>query len=87
MLSEKKSKEIKEKITCTGRSYRNLDFDTLSDELKLFDWNNFAENENDCWNIMSDRINTVIDTLCPNTVLNKGRLTRASRSISLSKVS
>ena len=66
MLSEEESKVITGKITFTGRSYRNLDFDTLSDELKLLDWSNFAENYTDkCWNIMSDGINTVIDKLCP----------------------
>ena len=38
----------------------------LNNELMLFDWNNVVDNDIDnCWNIMSNRINTVVNKLCP----------------------
>ena len=38
----------------------------LNNELMLFDWSNFADNDiGTCWNIMSSRINTVVNKSCP----------------------
>ena len=62
----KKSKITKENVTFTGRSYRRMDKDTLSDRLSSFEWHNFANNDIDtCWNIMSERMNCVVNELCP----------------------
>ena len=65
-LIRKKVKVKHQKVTFTGRSYKNLKAETLSENLLSYTWNDFATNDIDsCWNIMIQRIYHVVDKLCP----------------------
>ena len=65
-LIRKKAKIKHQKVTFMGRSYTNLNTDSLSENLLSYTRNDFATNNIDsCWNIMIHRIYHVVDKLCP----------------------
>ena len=63
---QKKAKTHKVKTSFTGRSYKNLEYDQISDMLFNEDWNDFANHDIDaCWHIMYTNIINITDILCP----------------------
>ena len=62
----KKCKLHKIKTDFSGRSYKNLDVDQLTNMLNGFDWTGFPNMDIDGgWNVMFDRIKDTINVLCP----------------------
>ena len=62
----KKVKAIKSKTEFNGRSYKELNVETLQAMLDEHDWNDIVNMNVDVgWEIMIDRIKNVIDLLCP----------------------
>ena len=65
-LIRKKGKFHKLKVNFTGRSYKNIEYQQISDMLNNHDWDDFALNDIDmCWELMHSKIMAVTDTLCP----------------------
>ena len=65
-IIRKKAKSHEVKINFTGRSYKNVEPQQVSDILTIRNWNDFANNDIDtCWDIMYTNIMAATNTLCP----------------------
>ena len=65
-LIRKKVKFPNDKIDFKGRSYKNLNKDTVENMLRNVDWTNFANLDVDsCWKFMLENIMDILEKLCP----------------------
>ena len=67
MITRKKISIKSEKVTFTGRYYKNYDKELFSENLQNQDSAIFNENNNteDLWSVMIDNITNCIDNMCP----------------------
>ena len=65
-LIRKKVKSPNEKIDFKGRSYKNINKDTMENMLRNVDWITFANLDVDsCWNYLLENIMDILENLCP----------------------